>query len=49
MKKIGLIVAALSVISVVLPSIASAETIIVKHGHPRHYHKHEVIIIKHRH
>jgi hypothetical protein len=39
MKKLGFAVAALSVIVLALPSIASAETVIIKRGgdHHRHY------------
>jgi hypothetical protein len=33
MKKLGYVFAALGVIAVAAPSIASAETIVVKHGH----------------
>ena len=36
MRKLGYIVAALSAIAVVAPSIASAETVVIKRGH-HHY------------
>jgi hypothetical protein len=36
MKKIGFAIAALGAIAVAAPSIASAETVVIKHGH-RHF------------
>ena len=36
MKKIGFAIAALSAIAIAAPSIANAETVVVKHGH-RHF------------
>jgi hypothetical protein len=57
MKKFGYVIAALATIAIAAPSIANAETVIVKHGgmhrdHDwhRHWHHHErVVIIKHGH
>jgi hypothetical protein len=57
MKKLGYVIAALATIAIAAPSIASAETVVVKgdhHGdmhrdHGWHHHHHDVMIIKHRH
>ncbi len=56
MKKIAFAIAALTAIAVAAPSIANAETVIVKHGHhmhrdwhPFHHHHDKVVIMKHRH
>jgi hypothetical protein len=54
MKKFGYVIAALATIAVAAPSIASAETVVVKgdhHGdmHRDHHHHHDVVIVKHRH
>jgi hypothetical protein len=54
MKKFGYVIAALATIAVAAPSIASAETIVVKGGHHGdmhrdHGHHHDVVIVKHRH
>ena len=37
MKKIGLVLAAISALAVAVPSIASAETIVVKRGEHHHW------------
>jgi hypothetical protein len=37
MKKLGLAVAALSAIALAAPSIANAETVVIKHGGHRHW------------
>ena len=58
MKKLAYVIAALSAIAIAAPSIASAETVVIKHGghhrdwhpdrhHGWHHHDHKVII-KHR-
>jgi hypothetical protein len=52
MKKLTYVIAAVCAMAIVAPSIASAETVVVKrHGHDwhhdRHHHDHKVII-KHR-
>jgi hypothetical protein len=57
MKKFGYVIAALAAIAVAAPSIASAETVVVKGGHHGdmhrdhgwHPHHHDVVIVKHRH
>jgi hypothetical protein len=54
MKKLGYVIAALATIAIAAPSIANAETVVVKHGdmhrdHGWHRHHHDVMIIKHRH
>lgn len=55
MKKIALALAAVSVLALGLPSLASAETVIVKHGHHHmdhgwhHGHAKKVVVIKHGH
>jgi hypothetical protein len=57
MKKFGFIIAALAAIAISAPSIASAETVVVKHGgmhhgwhHDRGWHHHDrMVVIKHGH
>jgi Ni/Co efflux regulator RcnB len=51
MKKIAYVIAALSAIAIAAPSIASAETVVIKrHGHhDRHHHDRTVVIKNHRH
>jgi len=53
MKKFAYVTAALAAIAIAAPSIASAETIVVKHGgmHRDHGHPHHdrMVVIKHRH
>ncbi|WP_213774324.1 hypothetical protein [Bradyrhizobium sp. dw_78] len=50
MKKFAYMIAALAAIAVAAPSIASAETLVVKHGHGWHPHHHDkVLVVKHRH
>ncbi len=53
MKKLAYVIAALSTIAVAAPSIASAETVMIKHGHHHdwhHGHHHDKVVIKsHRH
>jgi oxalate decarboxylase/phosphoglucose isomerase-like protein (cupin superfamily) len=53
MKKFAYVIAAVAAIAVAAPSIASAETVVVKHGgmHRDHWHPHhhDVVIVKHRH
>lgn len=51
MKKLAFIVATVVAAGIAVPSIASAKTIIVKHGHDHGWHHHDkkVVIIKHRH
>jgi hypothetical protein len=61
MKKLGYVIAALGAIAIAAPSIASAETIVVKHRdhgfgaraemHRDHgwHHDRKVVMIKHRH
>lgn len=53
MKKIAFVIAALSAIAIAAPSIANAETVVVKHGHhhdwhPFHHHD-RTVVIKHGH
>lgn len=52
MKKIAFVIAALTAIAVAAPSIANAETVVVKHGHhhdwhPFHHHHDRMMVIKH--
>jgi hypothetical protein len=54
MKKLAYVIAAICSIAIAAPSIANAETVVIKHGghhhdwhHDRHHHDHKVII-KHR-
>jgi hypothetical protein len=58
MRKIAFAIAALTAVAVAAPSIANAETVVVKHGghhwhhrdwHPFHHHHDKVVIMKHRH
>ena len=60
MKKFGYVIAALATIAIAAPSIASAETIVVKHGdmhrdwhhgwHRDWHHAHDrMVVIRHRH
>ena len=51
MKTIATILATALTIAIAVPSLASAETIVVKrhHHHDWHPHHHEKVIIKHRH
>lgn len=56
MKKLGYVIAAIGAIAIAAPSIASAETVVVKHRdhmhrdwHPFHHHHDRTVIIKHRH
>ena len=58
MKKFACIIAALTAIAVAAPSIASAETVVVRHGdmhhgwhHDRgwHHHHDRVVLVKHGH
>ena len=49
MKKIAVVIAALTAIAIAAPSIASAETIVVKHGHRDwHPHHHDHVVVVHR-
>jgi hypothetical protein len=54
MKKFGYVIAALAAIAFAAPSIASAETVVVKHRgmhhewHPHHHHD-RMVIVKHGH
>jgi purine nucleoside phosphorylase len=47
MKKLGFAIAALSAIALAAPSIANAETVIVKRGHP-HWHHSRAAVMVHR-
>jgi Spy/CpxP family protein refolding chaperone len=55
MKKLAYVIAAISAIAVAAPSIASAETVVIKrHGHHDwhhdwHHHDRTVVIKSHRH
>jgi TRAP-type C4-dicarboxylate transport system substrate-binding protein len=53
MKKFAYVIAALATIAIAAPSIASAETIVVKHGgmHRDHGHPHHdrMVVIRHGH
>ena len=55
MKKLAYVIAALSAIAIAAPSIANAETVMIKrHGHhdwhhDRHHHDRTVVIKNHRH
>ncbi len=51
MKKFAYIIAAFAAIAIAAPSIASARTIVVKHGgmHRDHGHHDHVVVIKHGH
>jgi hypothetical protein len=58
MKKLAYVIAAICTIAVAAPSIASAETIVVKRGHGWHHHDrgwhngwhhhHDRVVIRHR-
>ena len=48
MKKIGLAIAALGAIALAAPTIANAETVIVKHGHPHGWHRSHAEVMVHR-
>ena len=59
MKKLGYVIAALGAIAIAAPSIASAETLVVRHGAQMHRdhgfhrdhgwrHHDKMVIIKHR-
>ena len=53
MKKFGYVIAALAAIAFAVPSIASAETVVIKHRghhdwHPHHHHD-RMVVIKHHH
>ena len=48
MKKIAIVIAALTTVAIAAPSIASAETIVVRHGHRDwHPHHHDRVVIVH--
>jgi hypothetical protein len=55
MKKLAYVIAAISAIAIAAPSIANAETVMIKrHGHhdwhhDRHHHDRTVVIKNHRH
>ena len=55
MKKLAYVIAAISAIAIAAPSIASAETVVIKrHGHHDwhhgwHHHDKTVVIKNHRH
>jgi hypothetical protein len=57
MKNLACVIAALAAIAVAAPSMASAETVVVKHGHDwhhgwhHHWHPHHdrVVVVHHRH
>lgn len=58
MKKFGYVIAAFAAVAIAAPSIASAETVVVKHHgmhrdhgwHRDHWHHHDrTVIIKHGH
>jgi hypothetical protein len=57
MKKFAYVIAALAAIAIAAPSIASAETIVVRHGgmhggmHRDHWHPHHdrMVVIRHGH
>ena len=51
MKKLAYAIAAICALSIAAPSIASAETVVVKHHHGWHpWHHHDrTVIIKHHH
>ena len=55
MKKLAYVIAAICTIAVAAPSIASAETVVIKHGHHHHHdwhhswHHHDrTVMVKHR-
>jgi hypothetical protein len=51
MKKLAYVIAAISAIAIAAPSVASAETVVIKrHGHHDwHHHDRTVVIKSHRH
>jgi hypothetical protein len=55
MKKLAYVIAAISAIAIAAPSIASAETVVIKHHghhdwhHDWHHHDRTVVIKSHRH
>ncbi len=52
MKKFAYVIAALAAIAVAAPSIASAETVVVRHDHGWHHHwhpHHDRVVVMHRH
>jgi hypothetical protein len=55
MKKLAYVIAAISAIAIAAPSIANAETVVIKHHghhdwhHDRHHHDKTVVIKNHRH
>jgi hypothetical protein len=55
MKKLAYVIAAISAIAIAAPSIASAETVVIKRNghhdwhHDRHHHDRTVVIKSHRH
>jgi hypothetical protein len=54
MKKLAYVIAAICTIAVAAPSMASAETVMIKHGHHHHdwhhsWHHHDrTVMVKHR-
>ena len=58
MKKLAYVIAAICSIAVAAPSIASAETVVIKRGHGWHHHDrgwhngwhhhHDRVVIRHR-
>lgn len=47
MKKIGFAIAALGAIALAAPTIANAETVVIKHGHPHYWHRsHAEVIVR---
>ena len=51
MKKFAYVIAALAAIAVAVPSIASAETVVVHEGMHHHWHPHHdrMVVIRHGH
>lgn len=52
MKKLAYVIAAIGALAIAAPSIASAETVVVRHGHHHdwhhHWHHHDrTVVIKH--
>jgi hypothetical protein len=52
MKKLAYVIAAISAIAIAAPSIANAETVVVRHDHHHdwhhHWHHHDrTVVIKH--
>jgi hypothetical protein len=52
MKKLAYVIAAICAMAVAAPSIASAETVVIKRGHHHDWHHdwhhHDRVVIKHR-